>query len=106
MRVVVYEQPNLELSKAEKFGDIEFMFTDEDYRPSIWETESFEAACSKKLDAMKFDPKNDMFVFAGSSVPLMIITNVLTRKYKEFKVLFWHAQVRDYVPRIIQGIQQ
>lgn len=101
MRVIVYEPTNLDIEKAHKFGNIEYMFNESDSRPSIWETEEFVEACSRRLDELKFDPNVDSFVVAGASVPLTAITSLMSRKYKEFKVLFWHSSVRDYLTRVL-----
>lgn len=102
-RVIVYEPTSLDLKEAEKFGDIQYMFTPQETRPSIWETEDFEDCCRRKLIALDFKPTEDYFAVAGPSVPLIVITNLLTRKYKEFRVLCWHAVIRDYTPRVFRG---
>lgn len=101
MRVIVYEPTNLNIDKVFQFGDVVYMFDEAESRPSIWETSEFVDACERRLEELKFDPKVDSFAVVGSSVPLTAITSLMSRKYKEFKVLFWHSSVRDYLTRIL-----
>ena len=103
MRVIIYEEVKVDVSKAEKYGEIVYLFTEHDTRPSIWETEAFLAACSRRLSELKFSADDDYFAVVGSSVPLTLITNLIARKYKESKFLFWHSGIRDYLPRVIKG---
>lgn len=101
MRVIVYEPTSLNIDKVYQFGTVVYMFDETEPRPSIWETQDFIDACERRLDELKFDPKVDSFAVVGSSVPLTAITSLLSRKYKEYKVLFWHSTVRDYLTRIL-----
>lgn len=97
-RVVVIEPTTKDLSAAEPFGKLVYLFGEHDTRPSIWETGDFLQAVQEKLEKINFS-EEDYLLCVGSVVPLMSVMAMLSNLYPHFRVLFWHAQVREYVPR-------
>lgn len=98
-RVFVLEPTNLDLSSAEPFGDIIFVFDEHETRPSIWETGEFLEAVQRKLEQLNFNPDVDYFCCAGSMVPLISMINYLSNVYPQFRLLLWNSTIREYVVR-------
>ena len=98
-RVFVFEPTSKDLGSASNFGKLEYMFDNDERRPSIWEVDQLLDAIDARLDELDFNPEKDFILGAGATMPLMVIMHLLCCKYVTYKVLFWHASVSEYVPR-------
>ena len=99
-KVFALEPTTKNISAAEVFGEIIYLFEVCDTRPSIWDTHSFKRALHKQLIAYNFDPTKDLLLAAGATIPLLVAMNLLSTSYPEFSVLFWHAGTQEYVCRV------
>lgn len=97
-RVVVLEPTNKDLSAAQTHGELVYLFGPQDTRPSIWETDDFMLAVQERLEKINFSA-DDYLLCVGHQVPLMTTMHLLSNVYDQYKVLFWHATVQEYVPR-------
>lgn len=97
-RVFILEPVNKDLSRAEEYGEIVYVFGEHALRPSIWETGDYLLAVQRRLEELDFNA-NDYFAAVGPTVPLLTVTTLLANLCAEFRMLFWHAQVQEYVSR-------
>ena len=97
-RVFIIEPTEKDMRKAEVFGHLVYLWKHNEHRPSIWE-ESFEADLAAKFDEFKFD-EYDYLLIVGSIIPICNAIHALSVSHlRQFKVLFWHATIQDYVCR-------
>lgn len=89
-RAFVIEPCKLDLSSAETFGEIVYIFRPNERRPSIWD-EAFRQEIVDRLTALRFNPTKDFFVVAGHMVPIVIATGIIVRLYDTARALFYSA---------------
>lgn len=95
-RVLALEPTTKDIGQANEYGEVVYLFPGS--RPSIWETSDYLQAVQQRLEEIGFS-KEDYFLAAGPTVPLMTVITLLSNIYPEFRVLFWHATAHTYVPR-------
>lgn len=100
-RVFILEEANKDIHDATRFGDIEVLFPPDQFRPSIWE-ESISNEVEKRFRACHFDPVIDSVLLVGPQVLAVAAIAHLAQTYNEYRVLFWHASAKEYVPRVFK----
>jgi hypothetical protein len=99
-RAVILEKCNFDVSGAEVYGDLVYVFPQGEGRSSIW-SEAFVQEIKQRLAEMRYDAKVDYFVVAGKMVPLVTMIGVLLELYGHVRVLFYSSTDRYYVPRTL-----
>jgi len=99
MTKVFFVEPvrnGLDISTAERFGQVKYLFKQNDRRASVFRTAEFMEDVSKSLRKNDFDPKVDIFAIAGSMVPVALAAIVLARKYGSIDVLCFNSVTSAY----------
>ncbi len=106
-RVFVFEPVTNSIERAYVHGYVCYLFDEDHRRPSIWETDELRIAIKERLHVASFDPHTDFYLVVGPIIPITLTVSVLQEVYKEYKLLYWHSELREYVPRLIHttGIQ-
>lgn len=95
-RVFVLHPVDLNLRKAEDFGDLEYVFDEHDERPSIWSDE-FYSQVIEHLRGARFDSSNDHFLVVGNMMTVTRTVSALQSAFGKFKALYFDAVKRGYV---------
>lgn len=96
MRAILIEPTTrVDVSAAQRYGEIVYIFEKNESRPSIW-TEEFVQVAMIRLEQMNYDPKADTIIIAGAIVPLIKLIGCLTANFGRIRVLCHSAIERDY----------
>jgi len=90
---------SLDVSKAEAYGEIIYIFRSESRRCSVWDHQSFSAAVLSELKILKFNPKTDFICIVGAMLTVTIAVIAITQRYKEFNALLFNSVSSNYVHR-------
>lgn len=103
-RVILFEKPrqNIDISHAESFGEVHYLFSDERRRCSAFNTDLFQATILKELDRMRYDPEEDYICIAGSMIVIAIGVVAVAKGYGDFKVLLFSSTENSYVERMFR----
>lgn len=96
-RVFVIERSRYDVSAAQEYGVITYLFAEHGTRASIWH-ESFPRQVLQALESHDFDPQQDYFLIASHLVPVIISVSVMQKRYSSIRVLFHCASENRYVP--------
>ncbi len=68
MRVFLVEksQRSFDLSSAEHYGELNYLFSHREGRPSLLNAEAYQAYVLNRLKELEFDLENDLFCVTGS----------------------------------------
>lgn len=91
----------LDLRPASKFGKIQLVYTIEDARPGIWDTDEYANFIEEKLVDLDFKPEVDYFCLTGPLIYLAVAQSVLHELYGPIKFLLWDAKDRVYRDRVL-----
>ena len=102
-RVFVLEpvKSSIDVSKAERYGEVAYVFNPDERRPSVFQATAFGESVLRRLEAAEFRWEHDYLAVAGSIVPVTIALMACMTKYPRLNVLFWHAGEMTYVRRQI-----
>lgn len=89
------------VDKLERFGDVMYLFTEDERRPPIFAVEEYSTTLLKRLDVIGYAPTRDYLVMSGSSNANYILLSTLVAWFGNVKVLMWHSGVADYCERQI-----
>lgn len=105
-RVFVVEQPraNIDISKAEAFGAITYIFAPDDRRCSVFQADDYAREIAERLHVLGFDPLHDLVCIAGSMVPVAIALAKMGAIYDMLRVLLFSARENGYVERVLDLI--
>jgi len=100
-RVFVIERPRnqIDVSKAEEYGDIVYVFDNENRRCSAWMHVEYGRMILRRLEACRFDSKIDFVCVAGAMLTVTIYVIVVAQYYDEFKVLFFDSRDDRYLQK-------
>ena len=93
MRVFILEQCNVDVTPAEEYGEIVYVFSGT--RPSIWSV-GFSEAFVAKLRELAFDANKDCFLVAGPQVNATMALAALIKEYSSPRLLLWNAVKKHY----------
>lgn len=104
-KVFVLEPPkaNIDVTKAERYGEVVYVFERDTRRPSVFQSTSFGEAVIRRLAELGYDPVTDYLAVAGSIVPVVIALMACIVQHHTVNVLFWHAGETTYVRRRIDA---
>jgi hypothetical protein len=102
-QVIALEMTKYNLEGAEKFGELMYIFPPDESRPSVW-TNQYRLNIEHALDKiLEFDPALDYVLLVGQILPLAILINILSSKYRAFKALVFNAGSREYEAVLMNG---
>lgn len=93
-RAFLLEETDLDTTGASAFGNVEVLFTQAVYRPSIWSDE-FAERVLERLKEVRFDPEHDYIVLTGQVVPLVKATTAIIEAYGYCKALAFDTRDRS-----------
>lgn len=94
-RCILLEGVKQDISDAEDFGEIVYLFDHGESRPSLF-SEEFLTRLSERFEEIHFDPLVDYFVLTGYQLSLVAAVHVLTIDYGRFNTLAFHAPTHGY----------
>lgn len=86
------------LREAKRYGDVEFIFSDGESHPSIWDAEFIDEALDRLADRA-YDPGVDYVVLAGPMVALVLFTTALCCAYPTPLALCYDIISGRYAPK-------
>ncbi len=92
-------KPNIDVSRAEEFGEVTFVFKPNDRRCSVFHTPEFGNAVVQRLEAAGYDPARDYFCVAGSMVSVITALVAIVSHWGAVRVLVYSAPNSKYVER-------
>jgi hypothetical protein len=98
-----YRMVEHDKDKIAVHGEPVFLLTRLDHRPSMW-VDDFCTVVLEKLQAHDYDPENDYFVVAGSTVAVTKAITIIVRAYGGAKVLFYDVKRSAYVSQYVGGL--
>jgi hypothetical protein len=101
-RSFVLEPCKPDVSAAEKYGKVTYVFGPEYRRCSIWD-DAFPATVMLRLRELGYNPEEDYLVIAGHVVPLVQAVVTCIVEWGHINVLFFSATDRDYIARRLGG---
>ena len=100
-RVFLVERPkaNIDVTKAEEFGELNYVFGPDDRRCSVFRTTEFGHEVIARLETAKYDSTVDFFCIAGSMVTVAAALAAMMSRYSVVRVLMYSAPDNRYVKR-------
>jgi len=92
---------SLDLTTAERYGEIEYIFQPGERRCSIFDVNKFVCTVIDILEEKKFDYKTDSVCIVGSMVPLVVASMGIARHYPSLRLLLFDSTKHEYVARTI-----
>lgn len=102
-QVLALEISKYDLSSCNSFGFLQFIFPPDGPKPSVW-TREYRLEIERALEDYEFDPAIDYIVLVGQMLPLAILVNILSTKYRAFKALVFNANSREYETVLLTGV--
>lgn len=104
-KVFLPERPNreLDLRKAQAYGELSYFFDQNERRAGIFQTERFCADLAGSFSRKGFRPKQDYLCLAGSLIVVSMTLALLVALYGEVKVLLYNAESEEYIDRVISA---
>ena len=98
-RVFIIEPPrqSIDTSKAERYGDIVYVFGHDDRRCSVWSHVSFGQTVLRRLKELGFDVEADSICVVGAMVTVLIAVVAIAQRYEKFNVLLFNSVNGSYV---------
>lgn len=100
-KVFIIERPrnNIDVSDAEKFGEIVYVFGVDDRRCSVFQHVDFGRTILQRLEFLRFDPKLDYVCIVGSMLTVSIAVITIAQCYDEFSTLLFNSVDNAYVEK-------
>ncbi len=89
-RVFILEPVQFNVENVKKFGEVVYIFSNFDRRPSIW-AEEYAQTVVDVLESKHFNPEEDVFLAAGKMVPIAIVIAELVMEYDGVRLLLFNA---------------
>jgi len=103
-RVFIVERPRREIdvSSAEAYGDITFIFDRDDRRASIFDPDSYMHDVITQLNMKRFNPKEDYIAMTGGLLQVSQALLAVRAYTKEpIRVLHFNSSIELYEERMI-----
>lgn len=103
-RVFLVEPPrqNMDISKAEAFGEVVYLFGPGVRRCSIFDVEQFSSSVVQRLKELGFNHVEDCFCVIGGLVPVSITLSMMLTHYPEVVLLLYSATSNEYCKRTLE----
>jgi hypothetical protein len=99
-KAFVVEHCRADVTAAQQFGDVKYIFPRGYRRPGFWSSEYVDAAITSLLD-QGFNPDEDSIVIVGHYNPLVVVIAKLISMYGHLKVLMWDSVSTQYQLKVI-----
>lgn len=96
-RVIIIEEPRLDVSSAARHGALTTLFERSERKPPVFSSRYSDEVMSR-LDMIAYDPALDVILLTGSIVALVAVTARLAARYGHVRVLAYSATTEEYVP--------
>lgn len=90
---------HIDVSKAQKFGDIIYVFEINDRRCSAFQIIHFGRTVLQRLEQLEFDPKLDFVCIVGAMLTVTIAIIAIAQRYDVFNVLLFNSVDDAYVEK-------
>jgi len=91
---------NIDITPAEEFGEICYIFNQNTKRKSVFKTNDFCADVLERLQVANFNSSLDLFCVSGSMVPVCVSLAAIVAEYAEgINVLFYNSIEDCYIER-------
>lgn len=97
-RAFVLEPHPKDLSLANEFGDVIFIYDGKSSRPSIWDNRFVEEALIR-LEVHKYDPDYDYVLCVGGLVPTVMFMTAIAEEFPGALTLYYDMPNHCYVER-------
>ena len=103
-RVFVIEpvRAQLDISTAEEFGEVIYVFEHDMRRCSVFRHEEFGKAVLRRLQELKFSPDIDCICIVGTMITVVVALIAISQTYDTFNVLLFNATDGTYVHRCFE----
>lgn len=104
-RVFLVEHPraHIDVKKAEKFGQLTYIFALNDRRASVFAVNAFVVDALDRLENASFAPEEDSICIAGSMIPVTMIVSAMLYLYGCISVLLYDSRAGEYVRQEINA---
>ncbi len=101
---VLLEPTELSVSKAERFGDLVYVFHTKKELPAV-SSRNFAIKVLERLRELGFDPVEDYVVLTGKILPMTALVALLVAEHGGIKALYFngHDTKRDYEEVLLGG---
>lgn len=89
------------VDKLERFGDVMYLFAEEERRPPIFDVATYSRVIKTRLEELGYNPAYDFLVMSGSSNANYVMLSTLVAAFGTVKVLMWHSATENYAERQI-----
>jgi len=90
---------NIDLSKANVFGEIVYVFPINSRRCGVFRHIEFGNLVLQRLLDLDFDPKEDYVCIAGAMISIVISIIAISQVYDEFSVLLFNSREDKYIKK-------
>lgn len=100
-KVFIIEPPrqNIDVSKAETYGEIVYIFSPTSRRCSVFSHACFGQTVLQRLKELDFDFKADSICIVGAMVTVLTAIIAISQRYDEFNVLLFNSVDDSYVQK-------
>lgn len=95
---------SIDISSAETFGPIVFLFESGDRRANVFDTENYAADILAALNTKNFNWQEDYICIVGSMIPIISTIAIVAATYHAVRVLLFRANDLAYEPHWIGDI--
>ena len=95
--IVEHPRNNIDVSKAKAFGNIKYLFDNDDRRCSAWDTELFGQTILKRLHELKYKSSEDCICIVGAMLIVVNSVVAISQHYKAFNLLLFNSVENKYV---------
>lgn len=99
-RVFILEPMKHDLSDACRFGDLVYIYSHDERRPSMW-TNAFKEDCMSRLEQEQFDHERDYFLVGGPTTPVTLIVVHLVLSFDTLNLLLFDSASSEYRHQMI-----
>jgi len=94
-RVFFLEPVKQEVSDAEEFGKIVYLYEYQEARANVF-TNKFQQELKERIIQKNFNPELDYLALTGYQVNIAVAVHILTKMFEEFSVIAYHVPSRSY----------
>ena len=98
-KVFIIEPPrqNIDVSKAEQYGDIVYIFNHNDRRCSVWSHVDFGKTILQRLKELDFNVHEDSICVVGTMITIAITIVAVAQHFDAFSLLLFNSTTDSYV---------
>ena len=102
-RVFILEPTRVAVDAACEYGDVVYVFEQDEKRPSIFSS-AFRPALRRQMEALEYNSKEDYILVAGAQANILVfITEVMHTHGGPIQALIFNAPTHAYSPLLLGG---